>query len=51
MRLSGDLLLGEIVSCPDCGKDYVVEKDESGSIILQELNLDGEDFGEQFKRI
>ncbi len=41
-----DALPGEIVSCPDCGLDYVVEMDESGLLILKELTIEGEDWGE-----
>lgn len=37
---------GDILSCPDCGVDYVVEFDESGLIQLKELNLEEEDWGE-----
>ena len=41
-----DAVLGEIVSCPDCGLDYVVEEDESGKLVLKELEIEGEDWGE-----
>jgi alpha-aminoadipate carrier protein LysW len=41
-----DVLIGEIISCPDCGLDYVVEADESGLLILKELTIEGEDWGE-----
>jgi len=37
---------GEIVGCPDCGLDCVVVKNESGSLSLQELTIEGEDWGE-----
>ena len=37
---------GDILSCPNCGVDYVVEFDESGLIQLKELNLEEEDWGE-----
>lgn len=41
-----DAVPGEIVSCPDCGLDYVVEKSESGQLVLKELEIEGEDWGE-----
>jgi alpha-aminoadipate carrier protein LysW len=46
IELPEDALEGEIVSCPDCGLDYVVEKDESGALVLKELEIKGEDWGE-----
>lgn len=41
-----DALTGEIIGCADCGLDYVVVKDESGETRLQELAIEGEDWGE-----
>lgn len=41
-----DALTGEIIGCADCGLDYVVVKDESGETRLQELTIEGEDWGE-----
>ncbi len=46
LDVPNDSLKGEIIGCPDCGLDYVIEVDESGSKQLQELMLDGEDWGE-----
>ncbi len=46
MEVPNDSLLGEIVGCPDCGLDYVIEVDESGSKQLTELLIEGEDWGE-----
>ncbi len=46
MAVPNDSLLGEIVGCPDCGLDYVIEVDESGSKQLTELLIEGEDWGE-----
>ena len=46
MDVPNDVLTGEIIGCPDCGLDYVIEVGESGSKQLQELMLDGEDWGE-----
>jgi len=41
-----DCLPGEIVSCPDCGLDFVAIESESGLLSLQELTIEGEDWGE-----
>ena len=36
---------GEIVGCSDCGLDYIISN-ENGSISIQELAIEGEDWGE-----
>ncbi len=41
-----DSLADEIISCPDCGLDYVVVEEESGLLTIKELTLEGEDWGE-----
>ena len=41
-----NVLINEIISCQDCGLDYVVIQDESGALSLSELQLEGEDWGE-----
>jgi alpha-aminoadipate carrier protein LysW len=41
-----DCLVDEIISCPDCGLDYVVVEEESGLLTIKELTLEGEDWGE-----
>ena len=41
-----DCLVSEIISCPDCGLDYVVIEEESGLLAIKELTLEGEDWGE-----
>ena len=44
--ISDDYEQGEIIECPDCGAEYVVEFDENGNKTLVVLNLEGEDWGE-----
>ena len=44
--ITHEMILGEIISCPDCGVDYVIEIDEMGEKIIKALNIEGEDFGE-----
>jgi len=46
LDVPSDSLSGEIIGCPDCGLDYVIETDESGSKQLKELLIEGEDWGE-----
>ena len=41
-----DVQKDEILSCVDCGLDYVIELDESGAIPIRELAIEGEDWGE-----
>ena len=46
IEVSDDCIPGEIISCPDCGLDYVIEEDGSGTMLLRELVIEGEDWGE-----
>ena len=43
-----DIEKGEILSCPGCGLELEVKKinDGGGCIALQELTIEGEDWGE-----
>ena len=46
IEVPSDAIAGEIVSCEDCGLDYVVVEDKLGRFCLQELTIEGEDWGE-----
>jgi alpha-aminoadipate carrier protein LysW len=46
IELPEDIVKGEIISCPDCGLDFVTVEDESGLLGIQELMIEGEDWGE-----
>ena len=37
---------GEILSCPGCGLELEVKQVKSGCVNLQELTIEGEDWGE-----
>jgi lysine biosynthesis protein LysW len=37
---------GEIVSCPSCGLELEVKQINCGCVDLQELTIEGEDWGE-----
>ena len=45
-EIPADTLINEIVGCPDCLLDYVIKKNEAGSLDLEEFVIDGEDWGE-----
>lgn len=46
LELQEDSMKGEIISCPDCGVDYVVVEETLGLLSLQLLTIEGEDWGE-----
>lgn len=41
-----DVVQGEILSCPSCGLEFEVKQIQGGSVELQELGIEGEDWGE-----
>ena len=41
-----DIVKGEILSCPGCGLELEVKQIKAGCIDLQELTIEGEDWGE-----
>ena len=47
LKIPGDAINGEIVSCRDCGASYEVRKDDkSGLISLKPAEKQQEDWGE-----
>ncbi|MGC8948111.1 MAG: alpha-aminoadipate/glutamate carrier protein LysW/ArgW [Thermoprotei archaeon] len=46
ITIPDDAIVGEIVSCPDCGIDYEVSQINNGSIQLKIAEDIGEDWGE-----
>ena len=46
LEVLSDVLDGEIIGCPDCGLDYVMEIGEEGKKELKQLTVEGEDWGE-----
>lgn len=44
--LPDDVIIGEIVSCPDCGVDYEVAQIDNDGIQLKIAEDIGEDWGE-----
>jgi alpha-aminoadipate carrier protein LysW len=46
IKMPEDVAVGEIIECPDCGLEYVAAETENGLLVLKELTLKGEDWGE-----
>ena len=47
LKIPGDAIQGEIVSCKDCGASYELVKDSStGSFTIRPAELEEEDWGE-----
>ena len=46
LNLPADTEKGEILSCPDCGLELEVKQIKGGCVDLQELTIEGEDWGE-----
>ncbi len=44
--IPSDALKGEIIGCGACGLDYILSNDEKGTKFLEELVIEGEDWGE-----
>ena len=46
LDVPADTVKGEILSCPGCGLELEVKQVNSGCVALQELTIEGEDWGE-----
>mgnify|MGYP001151339866 CR=1 FL=1 len=46
LKVPKDVMLGEILSCPDCGLELEVKRIDGDRLELQELAIEGEDWGE-----
>jgi alpha-aminoadipate carrier protein LysW len=48
LDVPGDIEKGEVLSCPGCGLELEVKRiiEGGGQVDLQELTLEGEDWGE-----
>ncbi len=42
----GDVVVGEIITCPDCGTDFEVSKVEAKDVSIKPAETVGEDWGE-----
>jgi alpha-aminoadipate carrier protein LysW len=46
LDVPADTVKGEILSCPGCGLELEVKQVKAGCVDLQELTIEGEDWGE-----
>jgi alpha-aminoadipate carrier protein LysW len=46
IEIPADTEIGEIISCSGCGLELEVKSVKDGCVDLQELTLEGEDWGE-----
>ncbi|MEM2108734.1 MAG: lysine biosynthesis protein LysW [Candidatus Bathyarchaeia archaeon] len=46
LDVPSDTETGEILSCPSCGLELEVKQINGGCVDLQELTMEGEDWGE-----
>ena len=46
LEVPKDVMLGEILSCLDCGLEFEVKRIDGDRLELQELAIEGEDWGE-----
>ncbi len=46
IEVPDDAMVGEIVSCPDCGLELEVKSTDNGKIELEKLSIEKEDWGE-----
>lgn len=44
--MPADAIVGEIVSCKDCGSEYEVAEISNGGVLLKAAEQVGEDWGE-----
>lgn len=46
LAISEDIMQGEILTCPVCGLELEVKQVKGESVELEELGIEGEDWGE-----
>jgi len=46
ITVAGDAMIGEILSCPDCGLDLEVKEIDGQRVELQTISIEKEDWGE-----
>jgi len=46
LEIHENVMQGEILSCPGCGLELEVKQIDRGSVELEELAIEGEDWGE-----
>ncbi|MEM2192934.1 MAG: lysine biosynthesis protein LysW [Candidatus Methanomethylicia archaeon] len=46
VNIPEDAVIGEIVTCPDCGSPYEIESISNGEVVIKPTEIEGEDWGE-----
>lgn len=46
VNIPEDAVIGEIVTCPDCGSPYEIESIGNGEVVIKPTEIEGEDWGE-----
>ena len=46
IKMPDDVVIGEIVTCPDCGSDFEISEIKSKSVFIKPAETVGEDWGE-----
>jgi alpha-aminoadipate carrier protein LysW len=46
LEASDEVTLGEIINCPGCGLELEVKQVNGSSLVLEEIAIEGEDWGE-----
>jgi alpha-aminoadipate carrier protein LysW len=46
VKIPDDVIIGEIVSCPDCGQELEIVEITNGSVKVKAAEVEGEDWGE-----
>ena len=49
MQILDDVVVGEIISCPDCGNEFEVKKIDSNNVTLSPAESVGEDWGDKYE--
>jgi alpha-aminoadipate carrier protein LysW len=46
IRVPMDAIVGEIVTCPDCGSSYEIKSISNDKVSIKPAEVEGEDWGE-----
>lgn len=46
VKVPDDAIVGEIVSCPDCGQELEIVEIKNGAVKVKVAEVEGEDWGE-----
>ena len=46
INIPDDTMVGEVITCPDCGADFEIESNAKGKVELKPAETLGEDWGE-----